>query len=127
MQGIPADRLLAMFFEPATHLLVGPRPFKGMGVEAIVFRFRSLDVVHEFLTTVPRTTLHVVKLKGTVQYLALVEPRRMNRSEARPPPSMTLVEIRFSRAGCVAGVAILDQINPFEPAVPAAKRRPLCQ
>jgi hypothetical protein len=111
-----------MFFKPTAHLLVGPRPFKGMGVEAIVFRFCSLDMVHEFLTTVPRTTLPVVKLKGTVQHLRLMEPRSMNRSEARPPPSMTLVEIGSRRGSRVAGVAILDQIYSCEPTMPATER-----
>src|SRR5271169_3134221 len=97
MQEIPADRLPAMFFEPATHPLVGPCPFKGMGIEPIIFWFRGCHLVHEVLTTTPRTTFQVMKAKGAVQHFPLIEPGSMNGSETRPPPAVTLMEIRFSR------------------------------
>src|SRR6266540_2648128 len=112
-----------MFFVPVTHLLVGPRPFKGMGVEAIVFGFRGPHLRFEFITTTPRTTLEVVKSKGTVQQLSLIEPRSMNRSETRPPPAMTFVEKTLGRCSGVAGVTIMDQIDPFQPTVLAAEDR----
>src|SRR5437868_2330805 len=123
MQEIPADRLPAMFFEPATHLLVGPGPFKGVGIEPIILRSCSFHLVYEFLTTVPGTTFQVVKTEGAVQHLPLIEPRSMNRRETRPPPTVTLMEIGFRRGSRVTRVAILDQVHPLEPTMPAPERR----
>src|SRR5260221_11311786 len=117
MQQIPADGLLSMFFEPKAHLLVGPCPFKRMGIQPIILGVRSAYMVYELLATVPRITLQIVKPEGTVQQLRLIEPRRMNRSETRSPPIVTLTEIRSGRGRRVAGVAILNQINPLEPTV----------
>src|SRR5438132_13683908 len=111
MQQIPADGLLAMFFEPKAHLLVGPGPFKRMGVQAVILGFRGADMVHELLATAPRISLQVVKSKGAIQQLRLIEPRGMNRSETWSPPIVTLTEIRFSRGCRVAGIAILNQIH----------------
>src|SRR5882762_7522180 len=121
MQGIPADTLPAMFFEPATHLLVGPCPFKGMGIEPIILWFGSLHVVHELVTTMPRIPFQIVKAKAAIQQFPLIEPRSMNRREAGPPPAVTLIEIRVRRGSRVTRVPILDQINPLEPMVPAAE------
>src|SRR3982074_3292681 len=122
MQEIPADKLPATFFKPATHLLVGPCPFKGMGIESIILRFCGLHMVYEYLTTRPRSTFQIVKAKGAVQHFPLIEPRSMNRSETWPPPAVTLMEIRFRRGSRVTRIAILDQINPLEPMVSAAER-----
>src|SRR6266478_4751510 len=106
MQQIPADSLLSMFFEPNAHLLVGPCPFKRMGIQPVVLGFRITYVVHELLATAPRITLQVVKSKGAVQQFRLIEPRGMNRSETRSPPIVTLTEKRPGRSRRVAGVAV---------------------
>src|SRR5207302_7131161 len=121
MQQISADVLLAMFFEPKTHLLVGPCPFKGMSVQPIILGFCGAYMGHEFRAAAPRITLQVVKPKGAVQQLRLIEPRCMDRSETRSPPIVTLTEIGFGRSRRVAGVAILNQIHPAEPTMPPSK------
>src|SRR6266850_2713210 len=113
MQGIPADRLPAMFFEPATHLLVGPCPFERMGIEPIILRFCCLHMLDECLTTTPRISFQVVIAKGAIQQFPLIEPRSMNRRETWPPPAVTLMEIRSRRSSRVTRVAILDQIDPL--------------
>ena len=49
----PASKLAlnssCMFSEPLAHLLIGPRPFKGVGVPMVVFGPRSQDMRLEFL------------------------------------------------------------------------------
>src|SRR5437667_9576082 len=112
MQEIPADSSPAMFFDPATHLLVGPCPFKGMGIEPIIFRGGILYVVHELLATMPRTTLQVVKAKGAVEQLSLIEPRSMNRCKAPPPPVTPLVKVRFRGSSRMTRIAVLNQVYP---------------
>src|SRR5438309_2270073 len=52
-----------MFSELGTHLLIGPGPFKGMGVPMIVFWPRSQDVRLELLLTLPGRPFQVIVLE----------------------------------------------------------------
>src|SRR5262249_36225893 len=115
MQQIPADRLPPLFFVPAAHLLVLLSPFKRMRIELIVFRLRSSNVFHESLPTVPRASLQVVITKGAVQHFSLIEPRSMNRSKSRAPPSLAFMEELLRRRGRVTWITILNQVDAPEP------------
>jgi len=61
-----------MFSEPATHLLVGPCPFNGVGVPMVVFRPRSQNMRLEFLLTLPGRTFQVIVFKRMNQDFCLV-------------------------------------------------------
>ena len=82
-----------MFSEPLTHLLIGPCPFKGVGVPMVVFRPRSQDMRLEFLLTLPRRTFQVIVLERMDEDLRLVQPRGIGGCIARLPPALALGEV----------------------------------
>ena len=47
----------SMFGKPSAHLLIRPRPFKGMSVAFVVLRPRGGNMGDEFLPTRPRPAL----------------------------------------------------------------------
>jgi hypothetical protein len=106
-----------MFFEPSAHFVIGPGPFNRLGVTVVVFGPRRHDVLNEFVTTVPGLALQVMMAKAMDQDLRLIEPRRMNRSKARMPPSFGSGEVVLSIAGGMAGITILDQKHPLQAAM----------
>src|SRR4051812_42460385 len=98
-----------MFSEPGTHFLIGPGPFKGMGVPMVVFRPRSQDMRLELLPTLPRSPFQVIVLKRVDEDFRLVQPRRIGGRIPRSPPALTPGEIS-SRAACnMTWPAVLDQ------------------
>ena len=72
LASIPALNSRSMLGKPLTHLLVGPGPFKGVGVAMIVFGPRSQHVGLEFLLAVPGRTLQVVVFERMYEDLCLV-------------------------------------------------------
>src|SRR5512135_2363842 len=66
-----------MFSEPGTHLLIGPSPFKGMGVPMVVFGPRSQDMRLELLLTLPGRPFQVIVLERMDEDFRLVQPRRV--------------------------------------------------
>src|SRR5262249_53011587 len=98
-----------MFSEPATHLMVGPCPFNGVGVPMVAFRPRSRNMRLEFLLTRPGPWLQVIVFERMNQDLRLVEPRGVGRRIARSPPPVTPGKVALGCGGDVARPAILDQ------------------
>src|SRR3954447_13029029 len=88
-----------MFSEPGTHLLIGPGPFKGMGVPMVVFRPRRQDMRLKLLLTRPGRPFQVIVLERMDEDLRLVQPRRIGGRIPGPPPAPTLREI-LSRVAC---------------------------
>src|SRR5882757_1789003 len=98
-----------MFSEPGTHFLIGPGPFKGMGVPMVVFRPRSQDMRFEFLLTLPGRPLQVIVLEHVNEDFRLVQPRCIGRRIPGSPPALAPGEI-LSRAACyVTCPSVLDQ------------------
>jgi hypothetical protein len=48
-----------LFSKPLSHFLIGPGPFKRMGIQLIVLWPSGVDVVDQFLAAVPRAALQV--------------------------------------------------------------------
>src|SRR4051812_46476041 len=69
----------AMSHEPASHLLVGPRPLERVGVPFVVLGPGVRNMPDEPLPVVPRASLQVAVLEGVDQQLCLVEPRGPSR------------------------------------------------
>src|SRR5690242_1327591 len=107
--------------EPAAHLLVGPRPLEGVGVQLIVLGPRDREVVDELLAITPGAPLQVAVTEGMDQQLRLVEPRGTRRSRPGPPPAVTPLEVVGRRPGDVARAAVVDQVDAPQSAVPAAE------
>ena len=59
-----------MFSEPATHLLIRPGPFNGMGVPMVVFRPRGQDMSLEFLLTLPGRPFQVIVFEAWMRISA---------------------------------------------------------
>ena len=97
-----------MLNKPSAHVLIGPSPFKRMGIEFVIFRPSRFDVVDQFLAAVPRATLQIVEAKGIVEQFRLIEPGGVHRCEARSPPRL-LLEVVFGSCCGMAGIAILNQ------------------
>src|SRR3954468_15952909 len=110
-----------MSHEPASHLLVGPRPLERVGVPFVVLGPGVRDVADELLAVVPRASLQVAITEGVDQQLRLVEPRGSRRRQPGPPPAVTAVEILRRRPGDVARPAVVDQVDAPQTAVPAAE------
>src|SRR4051794_12985295 len=79
--------------KPSPHLLIGPHPLEGVGVEAVVLRPGRLHMGDVFLPTRPRAPLQVAIPEGVVEPLPLVQPRGMRRGQPGPPPTLTTIEI----------------------------------
>jgi hypothetical protein len=101
----------SMFRKPSAHLLIRPRPLKGMSVLFVVLRPRVGDMGDELLPTRPRPASQVVVAEGIVQDLCLVEPGGMGRGEPRTPPPPTRPEVVSCPAGGMARIAIVDQVH----------------
>src|SRR6266487_4020064 len=110
-----------MLGEPLSHLLVGPGPLKWVGVASVVFRGGKQNMIDQLIPSDPGATFEVVIPKRFDQQLRLVQPRRMDRCESGPPPTLATRPILRCVAGRVAGVAILDQEYPLQPPMPVAK------
>jgi hypothetical protein len=61
-----------MFSKPSAHVLIGPSPFKRMGIEFVIFRPSRFNVVDQFLVAVPRAALQIVEAKGIVEQFRLI-------------------------------------------------------
>ena len=97
-----------MFIKPPTHFLIGPGPFEGMGIEAIVLGPRRFDVVDQRLATRPRAAFQVAVAERVIEQLGLIEPRGVNRGEARPPPRVVF-EVSAGSRRRMTGIPILNQ------------------
>src|SRR5262245_10157337 len=98
-----------MFCEPLTHLVIGPGPFKGMGVPMVVFGPGSRRMGLELFPALPRRPFQVIMLKRMDEDLRLVQPRRIGRRIPRFPPATGFGEIASRAGGYVARPAVLDQ------------------
>src|SRR5450756_2613579 len=83
----PALNSPGMFSEPGTHLLIGPGPFKGMGVPVVVFGPRSQDMRLEFLPTLPGRPFQVIVFEGVDQDFRLVQPGCIGGRIPGSPPA----------------------------------------
>jgi hypothetical protein len=105
----PALNSQGMFSEPGTHLLIGPGPFKGMGVPMVIFWPRSQDMSLELLLTLPGRPFQVIVLERMDEDFRLVQPRRIGGRIPGSPPALTPIEI-LARVACyVTWPAVLDQ------------------
>src|SRR5438105_264124 len=98
-----------VFGKPGSHLLVGPGPFKGMGVAVVVFGPRGRDVGLELLPALPRRPCQVVVLERVDEDLRLVQPRGVGGGISGPPPAPAPGEITARAARDMTGAAVLDQ------------------
>jgi len=102
-----------MFSKPATHLLVGPGPFEGMGIELVVFWPSRFDMVDQCLATWPGATFQVMVAESVIEQFGLIEPGGMDRREAWPPPGVVF-DVLTGGGGGMTGIAILDQEDAAE-------------
>ena len=103
---------------PPPHLVIGPRPFEWVGIQPVVLRPGVSHMLDEFPPAAPRSSLQVAVAKGVDQYLGLVQPRGMDRGESAMPPAMATVQVVLCRCGRVAGVAVVNQVDPTQVAMP---------
>src|SRR6266446_1807410 len=80
-------------------------------------------MLDQLFTALPRTPLQIAMPKGSDQQFPLVQPRRMGRREAGTPPTATTRPVRCRFPRRVAGVAVLNQEQPLQSAMPATKSR----
>src|SRR6266567_1489293 len=105
----PALNSRGMFGEPPTHLLIGPSPFKGVGIAMVVFGPGSQHMGLELFLALPRSPFQVIMLERMDEDFRLVQPGGVGWRIPRSPPATTFGEIA-SRAACyVTGPAVLDQ------------------
>src|SRR5437868_7109219 len=78
-------------------------------------------MLDEFLSTYPGLPLQVVIPKRSHQQLGLIQPRGVSWREAGSPPAPATRPIGLRSARRVARIAVLDQIYPLQPTVPAVK------
>src|SRR5262245_50771176 len=105
----PALNSPGMFREPGTHPLIGPGPFKRMGVPMVIFWPRSQDVRLELVLTLPGLSFQVVVLERMDEDLRLVQPGSIGGRIPGSPPALIAREI-LSRVACnVTRSAVLDQ------------------
>jgi hypothetical protein len=110
-----ARNLLRVFVEPPPHLLVGPSPLEGGGVEPIILRPRRRHGLDVLPPARPRAPLQVAALKSLGEQLPLVQPRGLGgRQPVRLPPR-TLVEVVARPPDAVARPAIRDEVHPRRP------------
>src|SRR5262249_32166931 len=93
--------------EPLAHLPNGPVPLNGVGVTAVVFRPRDLQVAQELFPAHPRPTLAVPQSKGVEQPLRLIQPRGLRRGWAGAPPPPLAVPVVLRVPGGVAAVPLV--------------------
>src|SRR5437879_9689524 len=110
-----------MRVKPLPHLLITPLPLKLVGVQPVVLRPRDVHVIDELRAASPRRAPQVAMTEGPDQQLRLVQPRRAHRREPGTPPAPAVLPEGGRGAGRVAGVAVLDQEDPLEAAMPAAE------
>ena len=67
-----------MFVEPLAHFLIGPGPFDGLRVAAIVLWPRSQHMLDKRLSAGPGLTLEIVVAEIVDQNLGLIQPRGMD-------------------------------------------------
>jgi hypothetical protein len=65
-----------MLSKPLAHFLIGPSPFKWMGIELIIFGPCGFDVVDQILAAMPGAAPQVME-KGIIEQFRLIEPRGM--------------------------------------------------
>src|SRR6202521_3671405 len=107
-----------MFGEPLPHLLIGPGPLEGMGVELVVFRRGGQHMRDELLPTAPGRSLQVMVLERSDQQLCLVQPGGVGRREAGPPPAPATRPVFPRLPGRMAPGAVLGQEHPPPPPTP---------
>src|SRR5215831_2158201 len=98
-----------MSLEPASHLLVGPRPLERVGVQLVVLAPGDREMVNELLPVAPRAALQIAITEGVDQQLRLVEPRGPRRGQPGAPPALTSAEVLRRRPGDMARAAVVDQ------------------
>src|SRR5512147_1060561 len=103
-----------MPIEPLSHLLVGPGPFDGMGVAAVVFGPGGQHMGLELFLAPPRSPLQVIVLERVDQDLPLVQPRGVGGRIAGPPPAVALGEVPLRIARYMARSPVLDQEDASE-------------
>ena len=103
-----------MLDEPLPHLLIGPRPRKGMSVEAVILRPGGYHMLEQLLPFAPGISLPIALAEGSDQQFRLVQPRGVGWREAGSPPipAFRPVDGRVPRR--VAGVTVLNQEHPFK-------------
>src|SRR5262245_3459764 len=89
----PALNSRGVLCEPLTHLLIGPGPFKGVGIAVVVFGPGSQHMGLELLLALPRRPLQVIVLERVDEDFRLVQPRGVGRRIPRSPPAPTFGEI----------------------------------
>jgi hypothetical protein len=109
-----------MFSKPLPHFLIGPRPFKRMGIEPIVFWPGRFDMVDQRLATRPRATFQVTVTEGIVEQFSLVEPGGVGWCEAWSPPRL-VSKVLGGGGSRMAGVTVLDQKHAAQMAVAPPK------
>lgn len=100
-----------MLGEPASHLLIGPGPLEGVDVEPVVLRPRRGHLRDDLVTAGPRPTLQIAGAVAPDEQLGLVEPRRMSRGPAGPPPAPGVGGVAARLGGDVTRPAVLDQVH----------------
>src|SRR3954454_14942632 len=98
-----------MFGEPLTHLLIGPGPFKGMGIAMVVFGPGSQHVGLELSPVLPGRPFQVIVLEGVDEDFRLVQPRGIGRRIPGSPPTTTVGEIASCAGRYVTGATVLDR------------------
>jgi hypothetical protein len=100
-----------MFGKPSAHLLIRPRPFKGMSVAFIVLGPRGGDMGDELFSACPRPSPKIVVPECIVEDLCLIEAGRMGRCEPRTPPPVAGSKVVPCLLGGMAGIAIMDKVH----------------
>jgi len=83
----PALNSGGMFCEPLTHLLIGPSPFKGVGVAVVVFGPGSQNMGLKLYLALPRRPFQVIMLERMDEDFRLVQPRGIGGRVPRFPPA----------------------------------------
>src|SRR5688572_5563212 len=104
------DSVGCVLGEPLPHLLVGPGPLEGVGIELVVLWHRGQGMPDQLLPSHPGATPEVAAPERTDQHLRLVQPRRMGRREAGPPPAPAPAQVSLRRPCRVAWVSVLNQV-----------------
>src|SRR5687768_9246226 len=101
--------------DPSPHILACPRPPKRMRKQVIVFAPREIQVLHQGWPAGPFAALEIALAKSTQQQFALIEPRRMARSQEYPHPLTIGSQQVVRRRTGMAGTPIPNQMNALGP------------
>lgn len=116
-----ARNSVSMFVEPLSHVLIGPHPFKRMSIEPVVLGPADSHMLDELLPALPGASPQVTVTERIDQQFGLIEPGGMHWREAGSPPIPSFGPVSVGIAGRVAGIAILNQEDPFQVAMTSPK------